>query len=69
MSRLLEAHLVAVAAHGGNKARFAEVARFDAAAQPADHAVDVGVVDIALGFGPDGLGDLILTDHAAARLV
>ena len=66
---LFEEHLVAVAAHGGDEAGFVAGGGFDAAAQTADHAVNVGVVDIALGFGPDGLGDVVFADDAAAVLV
>jgi hypothetical protein len=49
----------------GSSSRF----RLDAAAHAADHAVDVGVVDIALCFGPHGLGNLIFADDAVAILV
>ena len=66
---LFEQHLVAVAAHCDDEARLLAVLRLDAAAHAADHAVNIGVVDIAAGFGPDGLGDLILADDAAATLV
>jgi hypothetical protein len=51
--------LVAVAAGGVQKTGLVFGFSLDPAAQPADHAVNVGVVDISLGLWPDCLGNFV----------
>ena len=65
----LRHHAIAVPADRVDEARLFAAVGLDAAAHATDHAVDVGVVDVALCLWPHCLCNLILADDAPAILI
>ena len=61
--------LVTVPSNGGNKTALFAALRLNTAAQSADHAVDAGIINIALGFRPHRLGDFVFAYYTSPILI